>query len=129
MIKIPFVDTELGVPIIEFMVGNQKHTAIIDSGSQCTIFRRDIGEEVCNTDLEVVTLSGSKKIKSSDRLVKTLIEDEAGIRHELEINGNYFDDNTMLEQFDSYKIDCLIGSDFLNQISAKIDYENKHLVI
>ena len=129
MIKIPFVDTELGVPIIEFMVGNQKHTAIIDSGSQCTIFRRDIGEEVCNTDLEVVTLSGSKKIKSSDRLVKTLIEDETGIRHELEINGNYFDDNTMFEQFDSYRIDCLIGSDFLNQISAKIDYENKHLVI
>ena len=129
MIKIPFVDTELGVPVIEFMVGNQKHTAIIDSGSQCTIFRRDIGEKVCNTDLEVVTLSGSKKIKSSDRLVKTLIEDETGIRHELEINGNYFDDNTMFEQFASYRIDCLIGSDFLNQISAKIDYENKHLVI
>lgn len=129
MIKIPFVDTKLGVPIIEFMVGNQKHTAIIDSGSQCTIFRQDIGEEICNTDLEVVTLSGSKKIKSSGRLVKTLIEDEVGIRHELEINGNYFDDNTMLEQFDSYKIDCLIGSDFLNQISAKIDYENNRLVI
>ena len=129
MIKIPFVDTELGVPVIEFMVGNKKYTAIIDSGSQCTIFKQNIGEEVCNTDLEVVTLSGSKKIKSSDRLVKTLIEDETGIRHELEINGNYFDDNTMFEQFDSYRIDCLIGSDFLNQISAKIDYENKHLVI
>ena len=100
-----------------------------------------IGESAFLDCTNLSSFTWSKNLKdigvdafSGTKFYEKLLQDDKGI-YDLPsgilvyVGTNYFDDNTMFEQFDSYRIDCLIGSDFLNQISAKIDYENKHLVI
>lgn len=139
--NIPFT-LALNVPMMKFATAkNGKGIAIIDTGSECSVFSksfvdgnyRSLTVSATGEYYEQIGISGKKKkvpiINASTELIFKI--GKASVT--LKVEGVVSDLSHISEHIKEIIGDepdiILLGNDFLRSVNAKIDYENKCIVI
>ena len=140
-IIIPFMELSCKLPLIEFELGGEKQAALVDTGSESTLFAHDIPAnedfmlEGTNYVMSLVGLSGeTSKKRIIGATAKLLFCDNHGKEQMVTIEGMLSDLSIISEGIcercgKDIKITAIIGSDFLKGKRAKIDYGNNQLSI
>lgn len=141
--KIKFVDTGLDVPVVAFYFRQKKYYAILDTGSECTLFDKDFVKEN-KDDIEINMDSDDKDIimyatKQSMKPVTakttiSFVSDENILRvvNHIPVDGivfNMSEINEYVWQASGIKVSAVIGSDILNKYKMKLDFKDKSLLI
>lgn len=108
---------------------------LIDTGASKTVFNSSLKglteRDITTYDIEDIKTAGigEGKIDAALATIEDLKIGDLKIEH-LEVATINLDHiNLLYEQFTSIKIDGLIGSDFLNEYQAIINYKNKILTL
>ena len=138
-IIIPLVESSCKLPMIRFDIGGEIHLALIDTGSESTLFDRHTSTnenfvlEETNYVMSLVGLGGetSKKRIISVKARLTICDDSNDYR-EVEVEGMLTDLTYVSEGIgarfgNELKVAAIIGSDFLTEHCAVIDYKRKEL--
>lgn len=134
---IPFRNVKTNIPVIEFTLYEERHWALIDTGSELTLFDscfEEIGNGVVLYDIDLTGAGGIDKAKASKVNVSMFVKDINGKEKSFEVHGLYVEAGNIFKDTNSvygekFKIDAIIGSDTLKSLNAKIDYENGCIVI
>lgn len=147
-IIIQFSDVNSKLPLIDFDINGESYVALLDTGSESTLFDEKIVE------------SDDYKIEPTDYVMSLIgLSGETGkkriysVRASINIKDNYSSGNNEYSQIVTLPIDgivsdlsqvsdninerygkklnvsLIIGSDTLNKYGAKIDYRRKQLTI
>lgn len=138
-ILIPLVESGCKLPMIIFELDGEKMLALIDSGSESTLFDQYTSAnesfvlEETNYVMSLVGLSGetSKKRIIGARARLSICDDSNNYRY-VAVEGMLTDLSHVSEGISSrvgnqLKVSAIIGSDFLTEHSAVIDYKRKEL--
>lgn len=138
---IPFAETNSKIPLVEFKLDGIWRIALLDTGSESTLFDYNIPEseyfEKNETDFEMslVGLSGETK---KNRIINATawldMTDIYGNTSTMSINGILSDltniSNGINERFGKHlNVSAVFGSDTLKKYGAKIDYRRQQLTI
>lgn len=147
-IYIPFMESGSKIPLIEFDIDDNQYVALVDTGSESTLFDKSIPEsenyKISETDYEMslVGLSGetgSNRVTVANAIIN--IKD-----HYIKGNNEYtqivtmpveamitdlsYVSNGINERYGKHLVvKAILGSDFLKKYGAKIDYRRKQLSI
>lgn len=135
-ISIPLVEFDSKVPVVKLNLGDRELFALVDTGSESTLFDKNldgingIKKKELDHDMSFVGLQG----KADDFKVVVL---RGTFRHgddKVKIGGISADLSTIGEHFkrnynSDITISMLLGSDFLKEHNARIDYRNNTLSI
>ena len=134
--KIPFKKVNMKIPVIELLLGKEKHHAIVDSGSELTLLDegfKNAGNEK-NYSMNLTGIGGTTRNTAKRSQIvfqaKTAERKKASCLIEgflIEDTNIFHDANTLYGG--DLKIDIILGSDMLQFWNAKIDYENNVLMI
>lgn len=136
--KIPFKQINVSVPVIEFALEGEKLWAMIDSGSELTLFNNRFhkdDDDSAKYDVEL-TGAGGTYVSCVDKIEKQIkVKDMFNRCVDLQLSG--FSDSHTLAMFqrinklfsDNMEVAAIIGGDMLNKWNAKIDYENNMLIL
>lgn len=135
--KIPFSDKMLKVPVIEFTYGDKIQYALIDSGSELTLFDTCFEDAEPGTvlyDIDLTGAGGTDKCSASKLTVRMYCFDEGDDVVVFDVQGLYMAKSNIFKDTnsvygDKIRIDCIIGSDTLKRLNARIDYKQNVLVI
>lgn len=136
---IKFENTKRNVPIVRFSLGADKeYYAILDTGSESTLFdmyfikeeKENISINIPEEKMSIVGVSSSNEVPLINVSVPICFEGRAVCT----ANGLVLDMSHITKEFpesmgNSFKISALFGSDVLDAISAKVDFEKKELII
>lgn len=137
-IKIPFAKTECVIPMVSITLANGITTlAVIDSGSESTLIDKGfilrnkkeftVKASQAAQFVGLTEVTNGVSVKANTEISFT---DITGTR--MNIQGDVFDLSKAMKgleaEFHIYP-NILLGSDFLQSINAKIDYEKNELVI
>ena len=140
-ITIPFIDTNLNIPIIKISCGTGNDLfVLVDTGSESTIVEKAIVNEYPKIEYRdkqygkqsMIGVSGKYEVPVVCALVRVGINSGEETKGYLEFNGTMC---TMGKLQDSFKekfgfnIAMLVGSDFLIRQNARIDMKKKELSI
>lgn len=138
-IIIPLVESGCKLPMIIFELGGEKQIALVDTGSESTLFAQGIPAnedfvlEGTNYVMSLVGLSGET---SQKRIIgataKLYVCDDSYNIQKVTVEGIVTDLSCVAEGISSrvgnhLKVAAVIGSDFLTEHSAVIDYKMKKL--
>lgn len=134
--RIPFKKVKMKVPVIELKRNRKSHYAIIDTGSELTLFDELYKENSHEAEYKIdLTGVGGTLTHSAHRYsVDFVLMDSDKKKLRYRIDGLCVEDSTLFKDADSLygeqmHIDIVLGSDMLRKMNAKIDYENNVLVI
>lgn len=134
-ITIRLEKTKSDVPIIKFLIDDKWFWGLVDTGSETTIFSPDIwnylgaGDDATET-INLVGFSGEKKqrlLRLSSKLSFIDWKDDtysfmvSGIVSDITVISDHF---MKMSEFD-HPLSAILGSNFLQMIDAKIDYQNR----
>lgn len=127
---IPFVNKDIDVPMIEAQIGGNTHRVIIDTGAEMTLFDsslKDFLEPVEHKPYVLNTFNGGQSVvcEAAKGLFWMFEGTSKGCYVELE--GDITDFKNIKEQYGGMTV--IIGVDTLQKLNAKVDFENKCLVI
>ncbi len=129
-IKIPFTRFST-IPLVSFTLTNgKKCTAIIDTGSDVTIFDREFVKKN-KDDFSIVSdvlfnVSGIHSVNKHRSVeIKTKIAFTSNLNIEVSCTGLILPLDTVQKEIEY--VDMLLGSDFLSQHNMTIDFENNLL--
>ena len=140
MKRIKFEEMPFEVPVIKFLFGDRRFYALVDSGSETTLLDKTFAKK------EKI------KIKINTKKVECigLSNSQESVFIETTLDANFIStDNTMITEHikalcadlsmvndhlvDTYKLDspvvAIIGSDFLTQRSAKLNFKTKTMTL
>lgn len=138
---IPLVESSCLLPIVEFELGGEKQAALVDTGSESTLFAQEIpaNEDFVlkgtNYVMSLVGLSGeTSKKRIIGATAKLIVCDTFGNKQMITIEGMLTSLSTISEGIRErcgrdIKITAIIGSDFLKENDAIIDYGNNQLSV
>lgn len=135
-----FIEMDIDVPVIQFKLENDiEFNAIIDTGSEQTIFDSDFvknsndGFSVyqTNLDFQVTGIASTQKEQTVSIVVTTLtVEDyKTGFTSSVKLSGIKMPIRHIAAYSKLHTISAIIGTDFLRQYSAKLDFKNKELML
>jgi len=134
---IPFNKCKSDIPLITFSLkeGGETYNAIIDSGSELTLFDGSLirSNENCfsripsGDEYNVVGLSDNKKIHVSELSTKLLLISNDNTKETIMVTGIETDLSDLSRAFadahgKDYKPVVIIGSNELRRLGARIDY-------
>lgn len=129
-IKIPFIENKNEVPIININLAGALYTAVIDTGSETTLFDSSVKEFLSiigRTPYELHTLSENHSVISCSAEAAVRMFDVSGKSFPVVVNGDIIDFQGVREHYNN--LIMIIGSDTLAQLKAKVDYKEKCLII
>lgn len=134
MIRIPLLFCDSKVPLVCFGVADKKYYAIIDTGSEISMYDfsmknlfdmiQDLPRSSC------VGINGRAEFNASTVLAGSIILNEK----EFKLNGLLYNLIQFSHHFkddieNDIEISAIIGSDFLKKYNAVIDFDNKELIL
>lgn len=136
---IPFIDIKTAIPVVRlYLDDNTMFYGIVDSGSDTTVFDLEFVKN--NKDKFSINKTTMKVeytgINSSETMpviqAKTFIYNSPEDTNRILVSGEILNISSAMNSFEkTYNIrpDAIIGSELLKELDAKIDYENRELVI
>ena len=140
-IIIPFADSSCRIPLVKFSIDNVEYTALLDTGSESTLFDYHINEsdnyKKNETDykMSLVGLSGeTEKGRIVEVSTNVCIHDIFDNQYVISVKGITSDLTNVTECINErygkhMKVFAVIGSDTLKMYGAKIDYRRQQLTI
>ena len=140
-IIIPFSDSGCRIPLITLSIDGVEYTALLDTGSESTLFDYRISEsnnyKKNETDykMSLVGLSGeTEKGRIVEVSTNVSVNDIFNNQYVISINGITSDLTNVTECINErygkhMKVFAVIGSDTLKMYGAKIDYRRQQLTI
>jgi len=137
-ITVPFKKSTVGVPLVEFSCeGKDKLCAIVDTGSESTIF--DTGflkdNDLLKDDsrkMSLVGLNGEGEELTIYQVNAFLSFDEEGKKLPVEgisANLDTINGHIKMKHKEKTVVSVILGSDFLKKYKAKINYKAKELTL
>lgn len=142
-ITVPFIDCPSEITIVRFSLGAVKGLAVIDSGSEMTIFDKAFVEANADgvliapnkTKLNITGVSASaRNIVNNNASANLCFKDHDGFVLPLNIKGNVINLSPLTESFkktygEKYVIAMIIGGDTLRGLRGSINYEKGTLTL
>lgn len=142
-ITIPFIECPSEITIVRFALGTVKGLAVIDSGSEMTIFDKAFidanAEEVLispsESSLNITGVSSkASNVKNKCASANLRFEAHDGSELPLRVDGNVINLSPLRESFmntygEQYALDMIIGSDTLRGLRGSIDYNKGTLTL
>lgn len=135
-IRIPFENTSVEAPIVKFTLGNGKYGyAVIDTGSEMThldgVFVKEnkdqFSMERTECSIEMVGVAGTTSVPIVNATTTITVSGE-----QVEIKGMLHKLSHLVTKIDGDKeeyVVALVGSDFLKQYNADIDYKKRTITL
>lgn len=136
--KICFVDTGLDVPVIEIQCNGVTSYAILDTGSECTLFDAAFIKSIKNKggvriytdteDKEIIMYAMKQSVQPVMADASIILGDGKSSGRPIKCSGLIFNlsgINKHVEKTTGKKIGVIIGSDTLNKYNMKIDFKEK----
>ena len=135
-LNIPFSRLDTNVPVLHFQYAEQDFYGVVDSGSEVTIFGKDIESAVnlskndneSEQRIRLVSLSGETVSSVAKTQIHIVLTDKQKRKCTIPVAG-IFSDLSSLPQISDKRLSAIIGSDFLKPLSAKIDYETRLITL
>ena len=135
-INIPLIEFESKVPVVKLKLGERELFALVDTGSESTLFDESLREiegikvKELNSDMSFVGLQG----KTEDKKISILSGEFKSRRSKVSIAGIGADLSSISHHFKkSYNSDIvisiLLGCDFLDTYEAVIDFDNHKITL
>ena len=135
-INIPLIEFESKVPVVKLKLDDRELFALIDTGSESTLFDESLREiegikvRELNSDMSFVSLQG----KTDDRRISIFSGEFKSRRSKIMIAGIGADLSSISHHFKkSYNSDIvisiLLGCDFLDTYEAVIDFDNHKITL
>ena len=134
--KKALINTKSHIPIIEFSIPdvNQKFYALVDTGAEITmanksfVEKNNIKTEVINTKLKVVGIDSKKTYNNAILAQVPVVFDDKVVTLKVPLCDLTPIEKHFISFHDEHiEIALLLGSDFLNEFKANIDYSNQLL--
>ena len=138
MQQIKFIECPSEVPIVKFTLGNgAEGFGVVDTASETTVFDKDFVKEnkdafhikLSDEMTNVVGINNSKPVQIRTVVTKATLDGTGysmeGMAFEVRHLSGHF--KTMYDM--DLNIELIIGSDFLKQYNAIINFEEKNLVL
>lgn len=136
IVKIPFVKSKSEVPVIPFYRNGKHLYALVDTGSESTLFDNSIVDDgtmfsiELEREMDFIGLNG-KTEKKPIRGVTSMVNmngldvQVSGINADLTSIRNHLND--MYDE--DIRIDAVFGADFLGWYLAKIDFDKREIIL
>lgn len=135
-IKVRFEECASLVPVFKFDVKGRSVCALVDTGAETTLFNKELIKNI-NIDYTVVgdstTFVGMSGEGNKIPIVVSELECKME-QDEFKLDGMLANLNPVAEHFakiygDKFYPDVLLGSDNLNKLDAKIDFDKKEMTL
>ena len=138
-ITIGLVCTESDVPVVMFELNDRMFYGLIDTGSETTIFSPTIGDMIDDGHKETKSISivgfNGKRLEDMSRVsvdvkfldwkMDIITVGVKGIVSDMSLISDHFKKVSGFE----CDLSAIFGSDFLQNMNARIDFQNRKLVI
>ena len=135
-INIPLIEFESKVPVVKLKLGERELFALVDTGSESTLFDESLREiegikvKELNSDMSFVGLQG----KTEDKKISIFSGEFKSRRSKIRIAGIGADLSSISHHFKkSYNSDIvisiLLGCDFLDTYEAVINFDNHTMTL
>lgn len=140
-IYIPFIKSDFRIPLIYFTLGGKDMVAMVDTGSESTLFNQDIpASENFVTEgtgyvMNLIGLSGETAKQRIFGATATIeVQDEKGETQSLSVEGiltdlSYVSKSIGERSGNNIDVNVIIGSDYMSENKATIDYKRRRLSI